>query len=333
MTPDLAGRPARTGTVRAATWLAWGVVYLGLLWAWKGGFLVWGQINDFYHATPLQFAPIPNFVPGEPSGVGIPAQLPRAMLMLPVLVIGKVLGVSPHVVFTIVGVGLVAWSAWLLGRASGRRDEGFWIALGALSLAMNGRMLWALAGASLLLWAAAGRREPKRLFLACFTAAFFCTVSTGAFSIAVAAIGWLLVQRWRTHREARQPLIGVLVFAAPWFLSAIEKNVSYFARSEDGVVAGLLGHGMGRLLLLAGHMPWMLPLALGLIALGWWLWPRLRGWLGTLGLPPFTLELLALGLAGGLFGYSTAVLAAPAALVVAAAAATRLRQKLTSPTA
>lgn len=323
-------------STRMLIWVGWGAVYLALLLGWRSGFHVWSQINDFHYGTWLQFAPIENFTPGEAPGLGLSAHLPRVALTLPILVAAKAVGRTPHEVFTVVAVALLAWSAWLLGRASGRRDAGFWVVLSGLSLAMNGRMIFALAGASLLIWAAARQRSAPQLFLATFTACFFCSVSSGALPVAVAAVGLLLVDRWKTDRAARHALLATLVLALPWFLASIEKNVSYYAKTEQGVLLGLLSHGLGQVLM-SGHLAWMLAGTAAATLTVAWAWPRVRpramDFHAQLSLPPFALTLLALGAAGGLFGYSTAVMAVPGVLVVGACTLTWWRRRPAQPTA
>ena len=299
--------------------LAWTVAYLLLLFFWRSGFHLWSQVNDLYHGTMWQYAPIDEAAWVEPQPLAWFAQWPRMALAFPVVALARLAGWNAHGVFSGVALLLLAGGAWCLGRATGRRVGGFWIALTALSLGMNGRMLFGLAGACLLLWTAAvPLRSPVRL-LALLAGLLLCSVSTGSLVIAGLWIVWLLYDGWRAGPAERWPLWAALVIGLPWLAAALAKNALYFLDTEAGVVLGLLGHGVGRML---GSVPDMLgwQLSAAVLLVGWRfrgaIGRTLRRWHPTLEAYPF----LILSLFGGLFGYSTMIMAVPPALALAASA-------------
>ena len=299
--------------------LVWTLSYLLLLWQWRHGFHLWNQINDLYHGTGFQYAPIDPAAWSEPAPLALFAQLPRMALAFPVLAIARALQADPHLVFTAAGIMLVAASAWWLARASERRLDGYWVALSALSLAMNGRMLFGLAGAALLLWASARPLSGAARFTALLAGLWLCSVSTGTVAVACLWVAWLLWDWWRDAPRERWPTALALLVASPWFVAALAKNALYFLDTEAGVWLGLLGHGVGRMLAsLPDMLSWQF--ATILLALGWRFRARvtklLRLWHPAVEAYPF----LALSLFGGLFGYSTLIMVVPPGLALLASA-------------
>lgn len=262
----------------------------------------------------------------------------RYALMLPTLTAAEWLRMDVHRVFSYEVAALILLTARLLNRARtlATGDERRWsmeragitIFFVLLSLSMNGRLSFALCGMALLLCAQVsrlkGRLSNLRFCLWIAVAQLFTAVSSGTFSVALAALlvwaFFLVVSRLPAVR-LRDLLATMAVLAGgvalvPVVRLYMAKNVGFYGGGWDGFV-NMLNHGPGVYLYQSG------PLVGALLAFG------------SLGAVAFALIVLLrkpiyapavltifCALSIGLFGYSTLMMGLPSVVFLVSCALT-----------
>ncbi|MDP0561675.1 MAG: hypothetical protein QS721_04820 [Candidatus Endonucleobacter sp. (ex Gigantidas childressi)] len=128
-----------------------------------------------------------------------------------------------------------------------------------LSLFMHGRIVFAMFGNALILYVLFTRIHfPRKmnfmkLVIYLMIALWFCSVSSGTFTVAVGAIiifcslrmliGWPYIQR--RFLILFVVLIALLILMSPILLQMINKNLDYY----DGSLISMLNHGFGKYVL------------------------------------------------------------------------------------
>ena len=119
-----------------------------------------------------------------------------------------------------------------------------------LSLFMNGRLFFAMAGFSFVVLNVTKWELEKitffRMFCFNFFGYFLCSVSTGTFMVSIIfTLAWLSLG-WRRKKSIANISLYILFFACvfPIFKSYLMKNVDFYGGGIDGAFA-MLNHGLG----------------------------------------------------------------------------------------
>ncbi len=277
---------------------------------------------------------------GESAGQLITALHPHALrflIVLPVFLLARNIGAPQDLVFSLFVTIVFVLSAYYLAcavstaiwgdnRYRHRYYAGIFLPIALLSMAMNGRIAIAILGLSILVCAISTRiRSPRQSVLkflfAMLVALLLMAVSSGTIMVGVLSMlffcGIGVFAHWpkptRSQISSLWVGIGAVVCFSPFLLVSIDKNVSFFGGGLEGAV-NLINHGFGSLL---PEASWLMPVfILGASFLAFSALTHLtriyhRGDVTF----PFQLVVLAsLGL--GIFGYSTLVVAAPAAFAL-----------------
>lgn len=286
-------------------------------------FVVWSQILALADADPVALLEAHH------------AHALRFALMYPVLELAWVVDQPVDNVFTLVVIVMLIGMAWLnAGSASllVNRDTtlaryNYLVALVALCLlatTMNGRLVFALLGASLILheqtrMLCGFRQRTLPSFALQLVGVGLMSVSSGTFVVGVALVALFalnqLASAGRLPGKALASITtlgGLAAVIAPWLVVFVEKNLDF----HDGSFETMLEHGFGAavagpklIVLVAGaviFLPFVLYAMLRVI-------PRLhRG--GDPAAPVWSAVLVSLGL--GALGYSTLLAALTPALML-----------------
>lgn len=290
-------------------------------------FRLWSQVNVFWSGNDPWAEIIFHY-----HGI-------RYMLVYPLFKLSEWTGLSPDYLFTITAPLLILLVAWFATRSvqtlGGNLSPTKRVVVFAgistffilLSLFMNGRLLFAMAGMSILLWTLLDWNFNRDLISLCSILAAFllCSVSTGTFLVAITAfytfIGVNLVLRNPAVRRRRILLYYavLLVLLTPHVSALVFKVFDYFGGGIDAMLK-MLGHGYG-LLLIHGNLA--IPLAGCLVLAGLFFVSRkllARYWILS--------GLIIFCLAGGMFGISTAMIVLPLLMVVFSLIALELVERL-----
>ncbi|MGI9316185.1 MAG: hypothetical protein ACR2QW_02535 [bacterium] len=251
----------------------------------------------------------------------------RYLLVFPIFQLSHWLGVSYNWIFSIVVPGIIFLIAWfatqstqkLCGSGSSFRRSlvfaSISIAFILLSLLMNGRLIFAMGGSSILLWALLSwhSNSVRVNFLAVLAAIVLCSVSSGAFLITIMAFYiFLTITLMIDYPElnSRTELMIyalLLVVLMPHVTMLVAKLVEFFGGGMSSL-GNMASHGYSALI---AHWPPVLMTIGGMIVLGLVYRYReivARYWVVS--------SLIVLYLAGGIFGIATATVAFPPLLVV-----------------
>lgn len=281
-------------------------------------FELWSQVVSIWKSDSSPLEIISN-----PHGI-------RFLLALPIFQISRLLGVSHHWIFSITMPAIIFLVAWfstqsvlkLNGSGSSMCRAmvfaGISIFFILLSLLMNGRLMFAMAGSSILLWTLLNWRSNNwRInFLAVLAAIILSSVSSGTFLITVFAFYlFLLITIAIDYPEVRSRkeilfYALLLVVLVPHITMLLIKILDFFGGGLNSI-GNMLGHGY--LLIMDRVSPIILVLG-SLIALGIGFQYRktlIKYWVVS--------SMVVLFLAGGFFGISTATIALPPLLVISIA--------------
>lgn len=251
----------------------------------------------------------------------------RYLLVFPIFQLSHWLGVSYNWIFSITVPGIIFLIAWfatqstqkLCGSGSSSRRSlvfgGISMAFILLSLVMNGRLMFAMGGSSILLWALlCWQSNSFRVnFLAVLAAIVLCSVSSGTFLMSIVAFYLFLIVTVMTdypelrHRKELLFYALLLVVLMPNVTMLVAKLIEYFGGGMSGL-GNIISHGYGPII--AQWNPVILMIG-GLAVLGFaYLYRKLiaRYWI--------VFSMVVLFLIGGIFGISTATIALPPLLVV-----------------
>jgi hypothetical protein len=265
----------------------------------------------------------------------------RWLALQPVMAFDR-FGYDPHTVFTLLCLVLTTASACLLARAGavflpGREDAlRVWtfLPLALVTIAMNGRLIPAFFGLSLLLALhvelAAGRPRAWGWFLAGQLLALLAlSVSSGSFAVGAVACGgsWiaLAASRWRDslRRSTLLALLATALLLSGALVAAFARKALHFFGGDP---LGVLGHGAGALLLPYGPvvaLGGVVVICVSAVAATW----LIRFPAG----PGIHLRLpIAASVILGLCGWSTLVTALPALILVVAVVCARDSTTVTS---
>jgi len=254
----------------------------------------------------------------------------RYVLVYPVYWLSSVTGLERHYLFSIVIMLLIFTTSKLtsltlvrLGNISESSARVLSLLFfGSLSLVMNGRIVFAVLAMSWFIWLfvcwySGVRLKARTVLLSCVSILWLSSVSSGTFSVIYVAIvtwlAWVAVRvasnLFLSLRDLRISIVLVvcLLISSPLFFSYLDKNMSYYNYSMQA----MLEHGVGNIFFFDGLASVIILLSIisfaCLLYFGVFLYFRSQ--------KP-VLILLAIGLFGGLFGYSTLVMSVPPLFII-----------------
>lgn len=189
----------------------------------------------------------------------------------------------------------------------------------ALSLFMNGRILFALTGSAILInilisW---DKHNLWGIVLPLFLIVFLSSVSSGTLVVSIITfISFLIYKSMTTglkYSKNHMLLIlfaGILATVFPLLKILVMKNINFYGGGWDGLIA-MLAHGLGKVFLVVDSD--VLALILLTLALTVMLFLMSYHYYKRMIIPIF---FIALSLAGGLFGKSTLMMFLPPFIVV-----------------
>ena len=264
----------------------------------------------------------------------------RYFLVYPIFQLAKWLGVSYNWLFSLYVPVLISLIAYFTTHAvvgMGRHTSiekrtiifiGVSLFIILLSLLMNGRLMFAFTGSAILVWALLNweRNRDWINLLAIVTAFFFSSVSSGTFIVVIASFYFFLgvnVLLGTPSVCRRKILVNyalLLVLVNPFLTMVLIKNFEFYGDDFSSVM-GLLSHGYGLLLLQSN----LIFLAVGMIAillLTYFFRKQIfHYWVLS--------SLVLIYIAGGMFGYSTALVVLPPLLVITSEIVLALFDRLT----
>lgn len=248
------------------------------------------------------------------------AHYPRVLLMAPVVMVSRWTGVDANFIFSLLAVGLVFLSWYLLQLVPKLHGKtlapavsiGILLGFNVLSLTMNGRMLWALVAISLVITIHARACQQRSVLVStilCFLALWFSAVSTGTFIVVFAALAVLCLlfraftkQSWLNSL----PYVAILALWSPYLMISMSKNLAYYGGGIAGMI-NMLNHGAGGILIT--YLPVMCIAAV----IGLWLLVQLTRKLPMMAYP---LLIFVLGVGASLFGYGVLVTTIPSIAMI-----------------
>ncbi|BCL71453.1 hypothetical protein TUMSATVNIG1_34190 [Vibrio nigripulchritudo] len=190
-----------------------------------------------------------------------------------------------------------------------------------LTLMMNGRIVFALLGASLFIYNFISGTKGFRSLASLMASLFLCTVSSGTLSIVVI---WLTIYMCIGNNKSHTSLYFRLIFLFSFFMffgdfliRITNKNLNYYGGGFEGAI-NMLTHGAGKLFFIGPYISALLILSafamLGIIVCIIVLLKeaRISKRIATCYLFFFV------GASGGLFGFSTMAVSIPILLALAA---------------
>lgn len=316
---DITSPPMRGVRELKAIWLLIAGSYMAATLVGAIDFSLWNQVQVLWDSQ----ATIRDILL-HPHGL-------RYILTLPIFTISNLTGWPVDWVFSqsiaalVIGTGIIlAKTLRCLHQGEDTKDRGgvllatttFFI---ILSLFMNGRIVPAIFGVALLLhtlvvWEVGERRWFRTLAIV-LLCLFMASVSSGTFIVVLTTFyGWIAIKVFVTPRATVQDkatrivlLTAFLGFVAviPLLRVLVEKNVGFFGDGLEGVME-MMNHGLGALLISAETFVWgSIVVILAVATIGFLLM--------SFAFKPARLPAYAasVGVAGGIFGYSTLVAAVP----------------------
>jgi len=265
---------------------------------------------------------------------------PRKLIIFPTVFVHHVTGVNIHRIYSLEIFILLIATSFLLAKVASIYSAGALrksisplfaahasvLFFFTLSLAMNGRMVFAFFAVTLLMYTHAKfivekPRNPLLLYPMLFFVFLCAGSSSGVYSVVYTSAFILILGNFPKpflNSKHRFGILGMFVAAAAWFLLGLYKNLLYYG----GEVTRVFTHGFGaKLPQLGAWSPAILwGTLIGSIALSCWALYKLNRSVGSLQniiRNPFTaLGVLSLvGFVGGFFGYSTLTTAIPPLVV------------------
>ncbi|MGI9316186.1 MAG: hypothetical protein ACR2QW_02540 [bacterium] len=260
----------------------------------------------------------------DPAGV-------RFLLLLPFFKLGEWLGISYNWLFSIT-VPLLIWLITyflslsiqrLYGETSSQKRAIVFIGVSlffiSISLFMNGRMIFAFAGSSILTWSLLNwdNNRDKSNLLAVIAAIFLSCMSRGTLLVAITSFYFFLAVNIAIanpsiyRRRIFLVYATLLVVLMPYMFTMVLSLLDYFGGGIDAI-GYMLSHGYGAIVL-QPHFIIILVAICVLLAFGYAYRNFLyRNWILA--------SLMFFSLAGGMFGISTALTILPPLLVAASVA-------------
>lgn len=263
----------------------------------------------------------------------------RFSLVLPIFQLSEWLGVSYDWLFSVIVPTMLFTVTYFSTRSFLRFEPelsaprqalvvlGISLFLIGLSLFMNGRLMFAFTGSSILMWSLLSweANHDGINFAAVASAIYLSCVSSGTFLILTFAFYFFLVVNVILRNPAvcrRSVLLSyalLLVALTPFLSLFVLKNLEYYG-GGFGAIFDMLSHGYGKLLLNSNRLLIISGLAL-VLGLAWVFRDFIRQqWI--------MVSLVLIYLAGGLFGYSTALVVLPPLLVIASKMSFKLLDRL-----
>lgn len=266
----------------------------------------------------------------------------RFTLVMPIFLLAEWLGVSYDWLFSIIVPALLLAVTYFSARSVVRFEPGLspprqaLVVLGisifliALSFFMNGRLMFAFTGSSILMWALLGWEENRDRvnFIAVVCAIYLSSVSSGTFLILTFSFYFFLLVSVALRNPAicrRGVLLSyalLLVVLNPVLSMFVFKNLEFYG-GGFGAISDMLDHGFGRLVVGSNLLLPLGGLVLLLVAAYVFRGFVRRHWI--------LVSLVVIYLAGGLFGYSTALVVLPPVLVIASRLSLALIDRLAVP--
>lgn len=259
----------------------------------------------------------------------------RFSLVLPIFLFSEWLGVSYDRLFSVIVPALLFTITYFSTRSLLRIEPelsaprqalvvlGISLVLIGLSLLMNGRLMFAFTGSSILMWSLLSweANHDGINFAAVASAIYLSCVSSGTFLILTFSFYFFLAVNVSLRNPAvcrRSVLLSyalLLVALNPLLSMFVFKNLEYYG-GGFGAIFDMLSHGYGKLLLNSNRLLLIAGLAL-LLGLTYVFRDFIRQqWI--------MVSLVVIYLAGGLFGFSTALVVLPPLLVIASKMSLRL---------
>jgi len=273
----------------------------------------------------------------DPAGLILDFQLwgPRYLLSYPAVLLSRWLEIDLNLAFTIYGLFCMGILVMVIVRCcdgavlSGRFPEQrylcqFLVGTSWLLIAcfMNGRLMLSFLGMALVLAGQIGAIQRAKLTVASVVlqavGAFFTLMTTGTVMVAFAQMlgGSLLIGNFLSAQDRIQKTRSFLILTTfailllPFVYQGTAKNAEFFG----GNVIGLLSHGAGSLFLLEPTITMSLLIVTVLIVAA--LVVVRHGWVRrNPALLPAWLA-VPIALVGGLFGYSTMLMALPSLMIL-----------------
>ncbi len=291
----------------------WGVVFVYTLSCLTGvvSFELWSQVIVIWEK---EYDNIINIIMMNHP------HLLRFLLVLPVFLLSNILSVDYNYIFSVFVPVLVILSVLNINKVVIDFDEQYrdfekyilfvstFIFVASISLFMNGRMLFAIAGGSILLYITHfwDRLKFSSVVTGSFVGLFISSVSSGVFtgyvvSFIAVSIFNLLVVRSRKNKALFLFSILYFVVVAPFLWKYFFKNIEFYGGGVEGFIE-MLNHGFGFILLLDAEY-FILPALFLVLSIVFFAtvitrFDKLR----------VVFLLLLVAISGGVFGYSTMVI-------------------------
>ena len=280
-------------------------------------FTLWGQVTDIWEGHNLLW-----------SDVLIHPHGPRYALVFPIFTLSKLIGTDYNIVFSYSCVILITLTISLnisISRKILSRRLTFpelcIIPIFYLSLAslMNGRILFAIAGSSLFFFSIINEKKGVYTIFHLTIAIIFCSVSSGTLSIMVI---WMVVcilwgkNENHSYTIIKMALLGVFFLIFGNFLAIVtKKNIDYYGGGLEGAF-NMLNHGIGKIAFIDEAISFSLYIIFFSVAIIVLSNITLLSQVRIKKHSAKLYFLFAIGLSGGLFGFSTLAVSIPPLIAI-----------------
>ena len=262
-------------------------------------FVVWEQITNFFYINNITYDLDRKEIVSRSYKIGklknrtsidyrqlqsdIPAykkfrehaHYPRAILMSPVIYLSYLLGVSYHLVFSILIVFLISLTAVFMQRIyefnNGTLCSSsiFCLLIGLVAFtSMNGRMIWGFLSASAIIYlfnSQAYLPKLRPLILSICVILFTSSISTGVFFFNFLLFLIFLFMNKKINLlsvdRIAYSLIALLIFL-PYFLLAFYKNFTYFFDKYALPFRAIQNHGILGIEIVSRYIVLLIPITL-----------------------------------------------------------------------
>lgn len=182
----------------------------------------------------------------------------RATLVYPILEFGRIFYISEKLFYSIVLVLLLFFSYKMIKKILNilliKQTLPILIFLFLLSYFMNGRIIFAIFGNMLIVYAIFmnewNNSSIVKLIYLLFTGLFFITVSSGTFSVGLLTILLVYFLQFiiffprfkKKYLSIYFSLFGLFIIVVPFLIMWVEKNMNYYG----GSFINMLNHGYGK---------------------------------------------------------------------------------------
>ena len=217
-------------------------------------FDIWNQITDIISEPSIGafVSAVANMVLNKH------AHLFRLILVFPVLLAAEVLSIDSNYLFSLVLWWLISMMSLMLMRLSSyvrQSSPALWspLLLIGVSIFMNGRGVLGLFGITLIIYNFYRNTEGligmKKFFFMILTGCFFCSVSSGVFSVSLCSVMLFFILKisrdFPVVKKMYLKLIGLfgltLVALIPEMKKLIQKNLDFYG----GSFIEMINHGVG----------------------------------------------------------------------------------------